>query len=219
MLMAPPVDGRHLGALALANMSRFADRFVREPETWTGARGSLPGTVASLAQHLFGKYHVPRFLAKAWYATDERGEIKREWYAAHGRGSSFRSIAPELRMTRAMEDAFLKTPDHLEIEAGLRRAELVALGADPPLTEAVMSTLLAVEMDHSDFWRSFLLLIIGARSKLELHQVGPMVDFLHAIRHQRVEAHGESGTVMIEPPRPDFSLKGRTLPSVLRLVA
>lgn len=46
-----------------------------------------------------------------------------------------------------------------------------------------------------------------------------MVDFLHAIRHQRVEAQGENGPVTIEPPRPDFSLRGRTLGSVQRLVA
>jgi hypothetical protein len=200
-------------------MSRFAGRFVREPEAWKGAGEGLHGTIASLAQHLFGRYRVPRFLAKAWCAIDDRGEIKREWYIAHGKGASFRSIAPELRMTRAMEDAFLKTPDHLEIEAGLRRAELLVLGADPPLVEAVMSTLLASDAHHAEFWRSFLTFLMTARSKLSLHQIGPMVDFLHAIRHQRVEAQGENGPVTIEPPRPDFSLRGRTLSSVHRLVA
>lgn len=219
LLLAPPVDGRHVGVFAIANMSRFASRFVREPEAWKGASESLPGTIASLAQHLFGRYRIPRFLAKAWYAADDRGEIKREWYMAHANGASFRSIAPELRMTRAMEDAFLKTPDHLEIEAGLRRAELLVLGADPPLVEAVMSTLLASDADHAEFWRPFLVLLMAARSKLALHQVGPMVDFLHAIRHQRVEAQGQNGPVTIEPPRPGFSLRGRTLGSVQRLVA
>jgi hypothetical protein len=215
---APPVHGIHLGITAVANLSRFSDQFVREPETWGGFSGCLPGAIASLAQHLFGRYRVPAFLAKAWYAIDERADRKREWYVAHALGRSFRSAAPELRMTRAMENAFLKTPDHLEIEAGLRRAELVALGADASLVEAVMATLLASETGHAEFWRSFLLLLISGRSKLELHQVGPMVDFLHAIRHQRMEAAGENGTVMIAPPRPDFSLHGRTLPSLMRLV-
>ena len=36
LLSAPPVQGRHLGVTALANLSRFSDRFVRDPETWGG---------------------------------------------------------------------------------------------------------------------------------------------------------------------------------------
>lgn len=219
VLQAPPVQGRHLGIVALANLSRFSDRFVRDPETWAGFEGCLAGAIASLAQHLFGRYRIPPFLAKAWYAVDDRGELKRKWYVAHAQGGSFRSVAPELQMTRAMEDVFLKTADHLEIAAGLRRAELVSLGADPPLIEAVMATLLAFELENAEFWRSLLLLLTAFRSRLPLHQVGPMVDFLHAIRHQRVEARGETGMVIIEPPRPDFSLRGRTLTSLLRLVS
>jgi hypothetical protein len=218
VLQAPPTQGCHLGVSALANLSRFSDRFLRDPEAWTGFDGSLPGAIASLAQHLFGRYRMRPFLAKAWYAADERAERKRQWYVAHAQGASFRSAAPELRMTRAMEDVFLKTPDHLEIEAGLRRAELVTLGADPLLIAAVMGTRLAAEVHNGEFWRTFLRLLIAGRSKLQLHDVGPMVDFLQAIRHQRVEALGHSGLITVEPPRPDFSLRGRTLASLLRLV-
>jgi hypothetical protein len=145
VLLAPLMEGRHVGVLAIANMSRFADRFVREPETWTSASKSLPGAIASLAQHLLGRYQVPRFLAKAWCATDDRGEIKREWYVARANGAAFRSMTPELRMTPATEDAFLETPDHLEIEVGLRRAKVPVLGAGPAFKEPVVATPLAPE--------------------------------------------------------------------------
>lgn len=219
LLAAPPVEGRHLGVTALANLARFADRFVRDPETWRGFDGSLPGAIASLSQHLLGRYRVPPFLAKAWYAVDEHGELKREWYAAHAQGAPFRSLAPQLGMTRAVESEFLKTPDHFEIVAALRRAELIALGAEPPLVEAVLATLVASQVENALFWRSFFQLLIAERSKLELHQVGPMVDFLHTIRHQRIEAQSDSGTVMLSPPKPNFSLRGRTLASLLRLVS
>jgi hypothetical protein len=49
-------------------------------------------------------------------------------------------------------------------------------------------------------------------------QVGPIIDFLHSIRHDRVAVETAEGIVMQEPPQPHFSLKGRTLRSVLRLM-
>ena len=95
-------------------------------------------------------------------------------------------------MTRTMEDAFLRSPDHLEIETGLRRAGATVLGADPPLVEAVMSTLLASECrSRGSSGARFGAADGRGRSKLALYQVGPMVDF-HAIRHQRVQAQGRT---------------------------
>jgi hypothetical protein len=36
---------------------------------------------------------VPAFLAASWYATDDAyAEKKREWFVAHARGASFRSL-------------------------------------------------------------------------------------------------------------------------------
>jgi len=45
-----------------------------------------------------------------------------------------------------------------------------------------------------------------------------MIDFLQAIRHERVTAETPDGTVEWDPPQPEFSMKGRTVPSILRLM-
>ena len=45
-----------------------------------------------------------------------------------------------------------------------------------------------------------------------------MIDYLHAIRHERVRVETIHGMVEMDPPQPEFSLKGRTVQSVLRLM-
>jgi hypothetical protein len=60
--------------------------------------------VSSVAQHLVCKYAVPAFLAASWYAIDnEYAEKKPEWFVAHARGASFRSLDLPIEMTRKME--------------------------------------------------------------------------------------------------------------------
>jgi hypothetical protein len=50
---------------------------------------------------LVGTYAVPAFLGASWYATDDRyAEKKREWFVAHARGASVRSLDLPITMTR-----------------------------------------------------------------------------------------------------------------------
>jgi hypothetical protein len=45
-----------------------------------------------------------------------------------------------------------------------------------------------------------------------------MVDFIQAIRHDRVAVETPNGMVELDPPEPAFSIKGRTVQSMLRLM-
>ena len=45
-----------------------------------------------------------------------------------------------------------------------------------------------------------------------------MVDFIQAVRHDRVEVETPNGMVELDPPEPAFSIKGRTVQSILRLM-
>src|SRR2546428_10695036 len=49
-------------------------------------------------------------------------------------------------------------------------------------------------------------------------QGAPITTFAHAVRHERVAVDTAEGIVMREPPQPQFTLKGRTARSVLRLM-
>ena len=45
-----------------------------------------------------------------------------------------------------------------------------------------------------------------------------MIDFVQAIRHDRVAVETPDGVVELDPPEPAFSIKGRTVQSMLRLM-
>jgi hypothetical protein len=215
----PVVNGHHPGIEAIFNLSRFADAHVRSIADWSGSQASWQVAMSALAQHLVGKYPVPRFLAAAWYATDGTySERKRRWFIAHASGVPFRSLDLPLRMTRKMEHILLRSPDHLVIECAIRRAELLGLGAGNELVHAVLATRLGSDLSDGEFWRTVWLFLIENSQAIDAAQVGPIIDFVQAVRHERVAVETTEGIVMGEPPQPSFSMRGRTARSILRLM-
>ena len=219
LLDAPVVDGCHPGVEALLNLSRFGRAHVRLVATWAGTEASWRPAVSSLAQHLVCNYDVPRFLGAAWYATDTAcGDKKRQWFVAHARGACFRSLDLPIVMTRRMEHIFLTSHDHLTIEQAMRRAELVAMGACPELVRAALATQPGSDLRHGEFWRTVWSFLIANVAVIDPAQLEPMINFIQAIRHERVAIETPDGIVLRDPPQPSFSVKGRTVPSMLRLM-
>ena len=121
-------------------------------------------------------------------------------------------------MTRRMESIFLRSPDHLTLEAALRRAELLSLDANDHLVAAVLATRLGSDLANASFWRTVMEFFVRVSDRLNPTQVGPIVDFLQAVRHERVEVTTQEGLRLINQPEPHFSIKGRSLASIQRLV-
>ena len=161
--------------------SRCTQGSLRTEFIWAHIRSvaDSPGTsaawrpaVCSLAQHLIGKSAVPAFLAASWYATGEAyAEKKREWFVAHARGASFRSLDLPIEMTRKMDHIFLTSGDHLAVEHAMRRAELLALGASDELVRAVLATRSATDLGNGAFWRRVWLCLIANVGAIDLAQV------------------------------------------------
>jgi PcfJ-like protein len=214
---APMLEGHHLGVDALVNLSRFRDAHFRSVADWTGTSSSWRPAIASLAHHLLCRYKVPAFLVSSWWATDAKSDKKRGWFVAHSRGASFRSLNLPIAMTRKMEHIFLASPDHLTIECAMRRAELLALGAAAEVVAAILSTRLATDLNDGGFWRTVWLFLIANAAALETAQIGPIIDFIQAIRHDQRVLKEQEG-IGFNSPQPEFSVKGRTLQSMLRLM-
>jgi PcfJ-like protein len=219
LMTAPVVDGLHPGVEALANLSRYEPAYIQPLASWPGCDGAWRPAVRGLAQHLVGNYPVPPFLASAWYAAGTAdAERKQDWFIAHAAGVSFRSLDLPMVMTRTMEDIFLRSRDHLGIDWAMRRAELLGLGAAPELVESIRATSLATDLRNGDFWRTVWRFLIANAGAIDMAQIGPLIDFVQAIRHERVAVHTPNGIVMRDPPDPSFSMKGRTARSMLRLM-
>ena len=211
---APVSDERHLGVDALVNLSRFRGAHIRPAIDWAGTSSSWRPAVSSLAHHLICDYKVPVFLASSWHATDATADKKRGWFVAHSRGASFRSLDLPIGMTRKMEHIFLASQDHLPIEHAIRRAELLALGAPTEFVKAIMSTQLAADLRHSEFWRTVWMFLIANVGDVDPTQIGPMIDYIQAVRNDRTQ----DGMMEFGSPHPAFSMKGRTVQSMLRLM-
>jgi hypothetical protein len=207
---APVRNGQHAGVDALVNLARFHTLHLRPAMDWPGTPSSWRPAITSLAHHLVCAYAVPQFLTAAWYATDALADTKRGWFVAHASGASFRSLNVPIPMTRKMEHLFLASKNHLPIEYALRKAELLALGTPPQFTRAILATPLATDLRHGEFWRTVWLFFIANASQLNPTQIGPIIDYLHAVRHETASG--------FKPPYPDFSMKGRTVQSILRLM-
>lgn len=204
----------------LLNLAEFGEQFLREPADWPGCTGSVHDVVASLAQHLLGKYPVPRVLSSVWFGeqTDEARK-RRRWYVAHASGRKLRELDIPLTLTRSMEKHFMTSPHHLTVEQALRRSELMGLGAEPEYALHICQTRMGKDLSNAQFWRSVAHFFVNGFEDICAQDIGPIVDFLYAVRFQRTECLGAQGMEYIEPPHPEFSIKGRSLASMLRLVA
>jgi hypothetical protein len=121
-------------------------------------------------------------------------------------------------MTKRMEHIFLTSCDHFSIEYAMRRAELIGLGADVSLVNAVLAARPAVDLHHGDFWQTAWHFLVAHMREINGDQVAPLIDFLHTVRHESIAVDTADGIVIRRPLLPDFSLKGRTLQSVTRLM-
>ena len=209
--------GHHPGVDALINLARFRASHIRSVKTWRGETGSWRTAVASLVHHLTCSYPIPRFMVSVWYASDAESDKKRAWVTAHSRGTSFRSLDLPISMTRKMERIFLASQDHLPFEEALRKAELVAVGMPADFVNAVLSTRLAKDLRNGDFWRTVWMFLVNHANDIDPAQIGPLIDYIQSIRHDRIRIDTQEGATEIAPPQPEFSIKGRTVASMLRL--
>jgi hypothetical protein len=117
-----------------------------------------------------------------------------------------------------MAHRFAQAPHRYTATAALRWAQVHGPGGGEALARAVVGTRLGKVLENEDFWESVLYFFINHPS-LDLAQVGPIVDFLQHQRFEWREAVSPEGAFGKQPPpQPDFSMKGRTVASIGRLV-
>lgn len=221
-LMSTPrtADGRFLQIEALRNLAAFHREFSGDPSTWPGGHGHVLTVVGSLARHVLGRYPIPTFLGSVWFGADKAGDRDaRRWFVAHARGQRFRSLALPMVLTRKMEHVFLHGPDHLDLVASMRRAEVIGSGGSPELAAAVIATRLGRTIDRPDPWRPLIELFAHCEADLELAQVPRVVEYLASLRDVRLEIHTPGGVVIRRAEQPTISPERHRIAALVEAAA
>lgn len=213
-----PANGRCRLIAGLLALALHHEEWLHPVESWTPPTTSSWRQFAVLAQHLLAAYPMPHFMASAWLEMPGRRCVHQEWYKQMGRGLSIRKLNLPITCTKAMAHCFAQAPDHYPVSAALRWAQVRGLGGNERLARAVIATRLGSEFEHEEFWLGVLHFFVN-HPRLDLVHVGPIVDFIHHQRFATSEVIRGGQLVTLPPEQPDYSLKGRTVASLLRHVA
>jgi hypothetical protein len=226
LLATEPVF-RHLGnepgnsyLEALATLAGHHRDWLRPVEEWRPDSHSPRRQFGSLARHLLGRYPVPAFMDAAWFVGNRvEAAHQQGWFRHIGVGQNIRTAAGvPFPLTKRMAHHFLEAPDDSPIEAALRWGQVLGMGGEEPLVRAVVATRLGEEFEHEAFWATVLQFFVN-NPMLDTACVGPIVDYVHHQKFVPREIVGPDGQALpAEPPQPEFSMKGRTVPALLARV-
>lgn len=204
----------------LASLAAWHGRWLRRVETWKPDSHNGRRQFGGLARHLLAEYDVPSCMDTAFFTGMESGARTRQgWFVHVGAGNNIRKAAIPLRFTRRMAHAFIvSAPSGYTVDTALRWAQVIGMGGDDLLAEAVCDSLLGDRFEEETFWETVLHFFVN-HPMLDVTHVGPIVDYIH---HQRTvvrEQRDADGSVCaVGTPDPDFTMKGRTPESMLRRV-
>lgn len=214
-------------AQALANVYRYAKYWIRAPKDWQpspdiptdiGWQTKSHWLLQDLLRYLFGHYEVPMFMNDAWV----RGNAQTiGWYLHLVNGQNIRT-APDLsvKLTKKMAHHFSQAPMGYGVYKALYYGQLTALGGSLDLYKALMKAKLDYVTADAGFWLELMQFLVNQPAFLNDHQVGPLVDFINAKKYVgsvQLNRYGEL-TNNAQPATPDFSLKGRTYGSLIRMI-
>lgn len=200
----------------LLELIRDEYAWVRSLDEWQHRTHNSDRQFSSLARHLFARYDVPLFMDRAW---SDGNRTHQSWFKHIGRGGNIRN-APDLPvpLTKMMAHHFLSASQDCTIERALRRAQAMGLGADERMAAAIAESRLSDKFVDNEFWLS----VIGffARNPmLDCVHVIPIIDYIWSQKYEDVEVVvGRGVTENRGPAQPNFSMKGRTVNSLLQQV-
>lgn len=203
---------------ALVMLNRYRDSWIRKLEDWAPDTHNSHGQFVSLLNHLLVQYSMPEFMHTVWSRTDKPSNQYRGWYLHVAAGHNIRTAKLSVPFTKKMAHCFMQSPHYCSIEMAINWANIQALGGDPRLTEAVLSSRIGSSLKNHNFWTSVVRFFID-HPMLDRAHVGPIVDYLHAQKFEVRECVSGPGVVeLIQPPQPNLSMKGRSPESLLKQV-
>ena len=201
---------------ALSSLAQHHGQWLRPVEQWKPQTHNSHRQFSSLARHLLAKFPVPGFMDSAWFrGCAPEARRQQHWFIEIAMGKSPRHLGLPAHLTKGMVHHFLQAPSDHTIYSACRWAQVLGLGGNERMVEAVLGSKLAFDFSHEEFWTSVIQWLIGS-PMLDIDQIGPIVDYIHHQKFEPQQAATTAGEAEIGPPQPNFSIKGRTPDSLLR---
>ena len=204
----------------MAVLATWHDHWIRRVEDWQPESHNACRQFGALARHLLADYDVPPCMDTSFFTgIDSSARTRQYWFVHVGTGKNIRKADIPLRFTKRMAHEFLfSSPPEYTVDAALRWAQVTGMGGDDLLAEAVCDSKLGDHFEEDSFWETVLHFFVNS-PMLDVVHVGPIVDYVHHQRFVRQERRNPDGSVsLVDPPDPEFTMKGRTPESMLRRV-
>ena len=204
----------------LAALAAWRDRWKRDVADWQPDSHNSRRQFGALARHLLAEYDVPACMDTAFFmGLDDGARARQNWFVHVGTGQNIRKAGIPVRLTKRMAHVFtFSAPPEYTVDAALRWAQVVGMGGDDLLAEAVCDSMLGEHYDEGPFWETVLHFFVN-NPMLDVVHVGPIVDYIQHQRFAKQERRNPDGSVdLVDPPEPGFTMKGRTPDSLLRRV-
>lgn len=197
-------------ALGLAHVGQHFHHRVRELDTWRPRSNNPFRQLDSLVRHLFDRYSdVPAWLLHRWgQLPDPRNGLCLSQLVVYlGQGGALRNAQRlPVALTKRQEHLMRQAPAGCTFQEAYRYAQLAEREATEWLGVALHSRLGREPIGPDDALWLAVLDLFRAEPTADAWQFGPVCDWIHFRR--RV------GTAT-EPAQPGFSVRGRSLASLL----
>lgn len=213
----PKNSGHNNFYFALSEIAHYHKKWIREPEDWVARSHNPIRQFSSLTRHLFAKYEVPLFFDSAWFQTNPS---QQQWFIFVAQGGNIRKASDlPFPLTKKMAHYMMQAPNDYTVDDALRWGQIHGLGGNERLVKAILGSRIG-RFSHGqvngEFWQSVIHFFVN-NSMMDMNQLGPIVDYIHAQKFQPQEPVIVDGFArQLGPPQPNFSMKGRTVESLLR---
>jgi hypothetical protein len=194
---------------------------LNDIETWEPKRNDPIKQLYSIIDHLFCKYEVPKFLYKGFYNDQNSNRNSNvdhkmiELLIHIGSGESFKKFkqAPKLKLNNKVYHHLFTTPEGISYFEAFRRAQILSMGGDECLVNTFLDSRLKLSdsENNDEFWVSVIQFFVS-HPMVEPLKVKEILDYINNQKYQRRYINN----VWENPVQPNFSMKGRTVDSLIR---
>tara|TARA_R110000868_G_scaffold250693_3_gene507368 strand:- start:104811 stop:106082 length:1272 start_codon:yes stop_codon:yes gene_type:complete len=202
---------------ACYRIAMYRRNWIKHPETWQVATQNPFLQMQSLVKHLFDRYPVPDYLAKAWWSTESDYLWGITLYRFLAQGKSIRQFhyLKNLHFTKRMAGFFMHAPVDLAPQAALRWSQILGMGGNERLARVLIQRSRLDELVTDEpFWETVIRFLIQ-NQPISTDEIVQIVEFIFQQRFDPAEKIWRKGAGPY-PVQPDFSLKGRSLMSLRR---